>query len=145
MKALIFHEAVEGLQRQFDLSKTKAEWGLYVFVCAYLCVFGPTGVWRGPRAQSPVQTHREGGREMKEEERMIKLEANWVIEPAQSETEGMFVEGGLEIRKRISAESWRNHKTCFMLATMKGNLKRLWQRRMVGGRGLAERKELVLL
>lgn len=87
----------------------------------FVCVWASRSVARAACPENCANTNREVGREDEgEEERVIEQEANWDIQPAQSETQGAFVERG-EISERIREESRRNHKTCFMLATVKEN------------------------
>lgn len=77
-----------------------------MFACVYLCVFGPAGVWLGPRAQNTVQTHThtEGGRRGEEEKKKKKKKTK---------------KKGRLSRRQTRTLSWLNqkHKTCLFRET----------------------------
>lgn len=117
---------METLHWQFNLwRKTKQKWELYVFACAcvYLCAFGPTTVWLGPRAQNAVQTSTQKKGDKKKREGLSRRQTRTFSLLNQKHKACLF-RGG--ISERIREESRRNHKTCFMLATVKEDC-RVWR------------------
>ena len=103
------------------------------FVCLCVCL-GPARAWLGLRAQNTVQTH--GEKKKKKKKGWLSTSQTRTLSRLDQKHRARLFRGGKKISERIRAESSRNHKTCFMLATVREKLQRFGEvvAEMNGGR-----------